>query len=437
MKISIIGAGYVGLVSAAFLAGKNDIICYDKNKEKIDMLNNGIIPIYEKGLEELIKTNKDRLTYTCEKQLAYKDVDIIFICVGTPEGKEGLADLKYIYEVADDIILNINKDCIIVIKSTVPVGTNYEIENYINEKIKEKYRIEIASNPEFLSQGTAVNDTLNAERIVIGTHSTEVRDILKKIYSDLTDANILCTDINSAEMIKYASNSFLALKISYINEIANLCEKLESNIDDVSKGMGLDSRIGNKFLNAGIGYGGSCLPKDTKALYSFSKIAGCEMTTIRDTIQINENQSLKLIEKLKKYYHSFENLNIAILGVAFKPETDDLRNSPAVKNIEILKSKGANIKIWDLLATDNLKESIKNMVIYCDTIDETIKDTDACLIFTDWKQIKEYDIKRYKQLMNTPIVLDGRNCYNLSEVENTSITYESIGRNTLMKKKKV
>lgn len=437
MKISIIGAGYVGLVSAACLADKNDITCYDTDKEKIEMLNNGIIPIYEKGLEELIKTNKDRLTFTSEKQLAYKDVDVIFVCVGTPEGKDGLADLKYIYEVADDISLNINRNCLVVIKSTVPVGTNYEIEKYINKNIKNKYRIEIASNPEFLSQGTGVNDTLNAERIIIGTHSEFARETLKKIYSNFKNTKILFTDLNSAEMIKYASNSFLALKISYINEVANLCEKLGSNIDDVSKGMGLDSRIGNKFLNAGIGYGGSCLPKDTKAVYSFSKLAGCEMTTIRDTIQINENQSLKLIEKLKKYYHSFENLNIAILGVAFKPETDDLRSSPAVKNIEILKSKGANIKIWDLLATDNLKESIKNMVIYCDTIDETIKDTDACLIFTDWKQIKEYDIKKYGQLMNTPIVLDGRNCYKLSEVANTSITYESIGRNTIIRKKKV
>lgn len=431
MKITVSGTGYVGLVTAVCLAEKGfEVVCYDVVKEKIDMLNNGISPIYEQNLEELMSKNKQRITYTLDKKIAYKDADVIFIGVGTPEKIDGSANLDYVYNVADDIVDNINKDCLIVIKSTVPIGTNFKIEKYIKEKLNGKYKIEIASNPEFLAQGTAVRDTLEAQRIVIGTHSTWAEHILKTIYSKFEKSVLVCTDINSAEMIKYASNDFLALKISYINEIANLCEILGANIEDVTKGMGLDNRIGNKFLNAGIGYGGSCFPKDTKALHWLAKLNNCELKTIKAAIDVNKNQKLKLIEKSQKYYENIKNLNIAVLGLAFKPGTDDLREAPSLVNVEYLVSNGANVKAWDPIAENNFKKRYNN-ITYCKTIDETIKDTDICFIFTEWPEIKEYNINRYENLMKKPIILDGRNCYKLEQFKNTNIIYESIGRKTV------
>lgn len=431
MKITVSGTGYVGLVTAVCLAEKGfEVVCYDVVKEKIDMLNNGISPIYEQNLEELMSKNKQRITYTLDKKIAYKDADVIFIGVGTPEKIDGSANLDYVYNVADDIVDNINKDCLIVIKSTVPIGTNFKIEKYIKEKLNGKYKIEIASNPEFLAQGTAVRDTLEAQRIVIGTHSTWAEHILKTIYSKFEKSVLVCTDINSAEMIKYASNDFLALKISYINEIANLCEILGANIEDVTKGMGLDNRIGNKFLNAGIGYGGSCFPKDTKALHWLAKLNNCELKTIKAAIDVNKNQKLKLIEKSQKYYENIKNLNIAVLGLAFKPGTDDLREAPSLVNVEYLVSNGANVKAWDPIAENNFKKRYNN-ITYCKTIDETIKDTDICFIFTEWPEIKEYNINRYENLMQKPIILDGRNCYKLEQFKNTNIIYESIGRKTV------
>lgn len=431
MKIVVSGTGYVGLVTAVCLAEKgNDVVCYDVVKEKIDMLNNGKSPIYEQGLEELMDKNKDKIIYTLDKKLAYKDADVIFIGVGTPEKVDGSANLDYVYMVADDIVENITKDCLVVIKSTVPIGTNYKVEEYIQDKLNGKYRIEIASNPEFLAQGTAVRDTLEAQRIVIGTHSKWAEDILKNIYSKFDKSVLVSTDINSAEMIKYASNDFLALKISYINEIANLCEILGANIEDVTKGMGLDSRIGNKFLNAGIGYGGSCFPKDTKALHWLAKVNECELKTIKAAIDVNQNQKVKLIEKSKKYYENVKGLNIAVLGLAFKPGTDDLREAPSLINVEYLKSNGACIKAWDPIAKENFKKTF-NDIKYCDTIDETIKDADICFIFTEWKDIKEYDIKNYEKLMKKPIIIDGRNCYKLEDFVDKKVIYESIGRKTI------
>ena len=325
---------------------------------------------------------------------------------------------------------NINKDCLVVIKSTVPIGTNYKVEKYIQEKLNGKYKMEIASNPEFLAQGTAVRDTLEAQRIVIGTHSKWAENILKNIYKNFEKSVLISTDINSAEMIKYASNDFLALKISYINEIANLCEILGANIQDVTKGMGLDSRIGNKFLNAGIGYGGSCFPKDTKALHWLAKVNDCELKTIKAAIDVNQNQKVKLIEKSQNYYETVKGLNVAVLGLAFKPETDDLREAPSLINVEYLKSNGANIKAWDPVAENNFKKKFPD-ITYCNTIDETIKDTDICFIFTEWKEIKEYNIANFIKYMKKPIILDGRNCYPIDKIENEKLIYESIGRKTI------
>ena len=432
MKIVVSGTGYVGLVTAVCLAEKgNEVVCYDVVKEKIDMLNQGKSPIYEQDLEELMEKNKEKIIYTLDKKIAYKDADVIFIGVGTPERVDGSANLDYVYAVADDVVENINKDCLVVIKSTVPIGTNYKVEKYIQEKLNGKYKVEIASNPEFLAQGTAVRDTLEAQRIVIGTHSKWAESILKEIYRNFEKSELVSTDINSAEMIKYASNDFLALKISYVNEIANLCEILGANIEDVTKGMGLDSRIGNKFLNAGIGYGGSCFPKDTKALHWLAKANDCELKTIKAAIDVNQNQKLKLIEKSKKYYEVINGLNIAVLGLAFKPGTDDLREAPALINVEYLKSNGANIKAWDPVAQDNFKKKYPD-ITYCNTIDDTIKDTDICFIYTEWPEVKLYDISNYAKLMKKAIILDGRNCYSLEEMEKQKVIYESIGRRKIL-----
>lgn len=434
MKIVVAGTGYVGLVTAVCLAEKgHTVTCFDVVEEKINMLKQGKSPIYEIGLEELMEKNKGRITYTTSRNEAYDGAEVIFIGVGTPEKPDGSANLDYVYSVADDIAEYVDNDALVVIKSTVPIGTNPKVESYLLNKMKNKnIRIETASNPEFLAQGTAVEDTLNAQRIVIGTHSTWAENLLKDIYKDFNNSELVSTDIASAEMIKYASNDFLALKISYINEIANLCETLGADIEDVAYGMGLDKRIGNKFLKAGIGYGGSCFPKDTKALHWLANVNGIELKTVKAAIEVNENQKLKLMKRLLNYYPKLDGLNIAVLGLAFKPGTDDLREAPSIPNIEYLLNSNAKIKAWDTVAYKNFAKRFPE-ISYCDTIDETIKDADVCIIFTEWKEIKEYDVNNYVKLMKNPLILDGRNCYDLKEIERKGITYESIGRRNVIK----
>ena len=431
MNITVAGTGYVGLVTGVCFAEKgNRVTCVDVDEEKIQILKEGKSPIYEKDLENLMKKNKDNIIYTTNKEEAYKNADVIFIGVGTPEKKDGSANLSYVYSVAREIASNIENDCVVVIKSTVPIGTNEKVEKIIKSNLKNNVKISVASNPEFLAQGTAVRDTLHASRIVIGTESKNATTILKELYKNF-DSEIIITDRKSAEMIKYASNNFLALKISYINEMANLCEKIGANIEDVSRGMGLDPRIGNKFLKAGIGYGGSCFPKDTKALNWISNMNDYELKTIKATVEVNESQKLKLIKKAKKYYESFEGLNIAILGLTFKPNTDDLREAPALANIPILLEEGAKLKVWDKIGTNNVKKIYPNELQYCQTIEETIKNTDLCLIYTEWEEVKKFDINKYVELMNEPIVIDGRNCYSLEDLKEIKIVYDSIGRKTI------
>ena len=428
MKIVVAGTGYVGLVTAVCLAEVgHTVTCVDVNEEKIKMLNNGKSPIYEPGLEELMEKNKSKLTFTLNSKQAYKKADVIFVGVGTPEKKDGSANLKYVYEVAKEIAENIEQNTIIVIKSTVPIGTNKRVEKYIKEHLKNNVKVEIVSNPEFLSQGTAVKDTLHAQRIVIGVTSKNAEKIMKEVYDGFNIPYVI-TDRESAEMIKYASNDFLALKISYINEIANLCELVGANIEDVTKGMGMDSRIGNKFLNAGIGYGGSCFPKDTKALHWLSNYYDYELKTIKAAIEVNGNQKIKLIKKARKYYEDFNGLNIAILGLTFKPNTDDLREAPSLDCLPILLDDGANIKAFDQIGEENFKHFYPNQITYCKNIDETIKEADLCLIFTEWDEIKQYDMSKFEKLMKKPIVLDGRNCYSLDEAKKHNIVYNSIGR---------
>lgn len=431
MKIVVAGTGYVGLVTGVCLSevGHN-VTCVDVDENKIKTLNEGKSPIFEPGLEELMKKNKERLTYTLDSKNAYKDADVIFVGVGTPEKKDGSANLKYVYEVAKEIAENVKKDVIVVIKSTVPIGTNKKIENYLNSNLKNNVKIEVVSNPEFLSQGTAVKDTLHAQRIVIGVNSKFAEKIMKEVYDGFGQPYVI-TDRESAEMIKYASNDFLALKISYMNEIANLCEIVGANIQDVAKGMGMDSRIGNKFLNAGIGYGGSCFPKDTKALSWLANFNDYELKTIKAAIEVNSNQKLKLIKKARKYYDNFEGLNISILGLTFKPNTDDLREAPSLYNIPILLDEGANIKVYDPVGEMNFQKIYPSEIKYCNNIEETLKNADICFIFTEWNEIRTFELDKFSKLMKMPIVLDGRNCYDLNEVKKLKIIYESIGRKTI------
>lgn len=428
MHITIAGTGYVGLVTAVCLAEKNHLVtCVDIDNEKINMLKCGKSPIFESGLQELMIKNKDRITYTTDDVSAYAKADVVFVCVGTPEKKDGSANLTYVWEVIKKLAKCIHHCCVVVIKSTVPIGTNDKIEKYLNVYGSEVAEFFIVSNPEFLSQGNAVRDTLYASRIVIGTNGLFARKVMTDVYKDFDDVPILFTDRKSAEMIKYASNDFLALKVSYINEIANLCEYIGADIDDVALGMGLDARIGDKFLNAGIGYGGSCFPKDTKALHWISSFYDKELKTVKAAIEVNEQQKIILIKKAKKYYDSFSGLKVAVLGLTFKPGTDDLRDAASLVNIPILLDDGADVYVYDPIGETNFKYIYQNQVTYCKSPQEALLDADICFIFTEWNQIKELAGRDFEK-MRKPIIMDGRNCFNIEYMMKQKVIYESIGR---------
>ncbi|SDN05707.1 UDP-glucose/GDP-mannose dehydrogenase family protein [Bacillus sp. OK048] len=431
MKISVAGTGYVGLVTGVCLAEHNhSVTCVDIDEKKVALMKDGISPIYEPGLEELMLKNMDKLNFTTDFKKAYKDADVIFIGVGTPEKQDGSANLSYVYGVAEQIAGSIEKDCVIVVKSTVPIGTNDKIEDLIKSKLVHDVNVYVASSPEFLAQGTAVKDTLHPSRIVIGVEEKNASVVLKEVYKDF-NAPLIVTNRKSAEMIKYASNDFLALKISFINEIANLCEIIGADIEDVALGMGYDSRIGNRFLNAGIGYGGSCFPKDTKALHWLANFHDNELKTVKAAIDVNENQKLKLIKKSRKYFDSFYGLNIAVLGLTFKPGTDDLREAPTLVNIPIMLEDGAKVKAWDPVGVENFKKKFPEEITYCNTIEDTLSNADVCFIFTEWDEVKDFDLTKYSKLMKNPIVIDGRNCYDLKRVRKANLIYESIGRETV------
>ncbi|WP_300529482.1 UDP-glucose dehydrogenase family protein [Peptacetobacter sp.] len=430
MKIAVAGTGYVGLVTGACLAEKgHNVVCVDIDEKKVEKMKAGFSPIYEEGLEEIMQKNykEGRIDYTTDYESAYKNSDVIFIAVGTPERSDGSANLDYIKKVAIQISKSIEKDTLIVIKSTVPIGTNGKIEAYIRRNLNKNIHIELASNPEFLAQGTAVHDTLNASRIVIGVESEWAEGIMKEIYSPF-EIPMIITDRNSAEMIKYASNDFLALKISYMNDIANLCEIVGANVEDVAKGMSYDDRIGSKFLRAGIGYGGSCFPKDTKALHWLSAQNGYELKTVRAAIEVNEQQKLKLIRAAAEKIESFEGMKVAVLGLTFKPGTDDMRESPAIPNIEYLLDRRANVFAFDPVGVENAKKLFGDKIVYTKTAKEALKDAKLCLIMTEWKEIKELTPDDFKKNMSDALVYDGRNCYLPENMKNAGIEYHSIGR---------
>ena len=419
----------MGLVTAVCMAHTgHEVACVDIDPKKIEMMRAGISPIYEQSLEELMQENAQRLTYTTDYRQAYKDAEVIFIGVGTPEKKDGSANLKYVFEVVRQIAHSVEKDCVVVVKSTVPIGTNDKVEALIAQELKADVRVEVASNPEFLAQGTAVRDTLHASRIVLGVESDYAERVLRQVYAGFEGVPVVVTSRRSTEMIKYASNDFLALKISYINEIANLCELIGADVGEVAKGMGYDQRIGQHFLRAGIGYGGSCFPKDTKALHWLSNYMDYELKTVKATIEVNEQQKIKLIKKARKHYDSFEGLTVAVLGLAFKPGTDDLREAPSLDNIPLLLDDGAKVRAWDPVAVEHFKKMGYDELHYASTPKEALEGSDLCLILTEWPEVKALKPEDFVGLMRKAIVLDGRNCYKPADMEGRGVLYESIGR---------
>jgi UDPglucose 6-dehydrogenase len=435
-KIAVAGTGYVGLVAGVcFAEVGHHVTCVDIDENKVNLMKSGVSPIYENGLEELMQKNyaAGRIEYTTDYKSAYKDADAIFIGVGTPEQPDGSANLSYIATVARQIAESVEKDCLVVVKSTVPVGTNDKVEQFIQDFLIKDVRVEVASNPEFLAQGSAVYDTLHAERIIIGTESTWAEELLMKIYEPFR-LPIVSVNRRSAEMIKYASNDFLALKISYMNDIANLCELVGADIQDVAKGMSYDERIGSKFLNAGIGYGGSCFPKDTKALEYIARQNGYELKTIKAAIDVNKEQKTMLYKKASKRLITFNGLKVAVLGLTFKPGTDDLREAASLENVPLLLEQGADIYAFDPIGTANFAKVYpegnhgKGNITYVDNIETALDAANVCFVFTEWGEIKEITPNTYKKLMRTPLVFDGRNIYNVSEMEVAGVEYHSIGR---------
>ena len=436
MKIAVAGTGYVGLVAGVcFAEVGHKVVCVDIDDSKVKKMKKGISPIFEAGLEDLMRKNykAGRLDYTIDYKAAYKNADAIFIGVGTPEQPDGSANLSHIATVARQIAESVEKDCLVVVKSTVPVGTNDKVEQFIHDFLVNGTKVEVASNPEFLAQGSAVKDTLHAARIIIGTESKWAEKLLMKIYEPFK-LPIVSVSRRSAEMIKYASNDFLALKISYMNDIANLCELVGADIQDVAKGMSYDERIGSRFLNAGIGYGGSCFPKDTKALEYLAKQHGYGLKTVTAAIDVNKEQKTVLFKKASKRLITFSNLKVAVLGLTFKPGTDDLRESPSLDNVPLLLGQGADIIAYDPVGKENFEKlypagkNSKGSIRYAKSPEEALKGANVCFILTEWDTIKKLKPADYKKIMRTPLVYDGRNIYSIKEMMKAEVEYHSIGR---------
>jgi UDPglucose 6-dehydrogenase len=439
MKITIIGTGYVGLVTGVCLADfGNNIICVDNDKEKVDILNNGQLPIYEPGLKEIIERNRcyKRIDFTTDIKYAVKNSEVIFITVGTPEKEDGDADLKYVFEVAKNIAHYMNGYKVVVDKSTVPIGTGKKVKEIIQNTLKDRklnYKFDIVSNPEFLREGKALYDFMHPDRIVIGSESKKAIEIMKEVYRvlKLNDIPFIITNVETAEMIKYASNAFLAMKISYVNEIANLCEKVGADIQVVTSAMGKDGRISPKFLHCGPGYGGSCFPKDTKALAKIGRESNSPIALIESTIKANQNQKLKMVEKIEKAMKNVKGKTIAILGLAFKPETDDVREAPSMVIIEALYQRGAKIKAFDPQAMKEAKKKLKDLkgIIFCKDEYEAIEGADTLVIITEWNQFRRLDFKKIKKIMKDNYIFDLRNIYSKEIIEKENdFRYFSVGR---------
>ncbi|WP_077215464.1 UDP-glucose dehydrogenase family protein [Bacillus dakarensis] len=431
MKITVLGTGYVGLSTGVCLAeiGHN-VTCIDVNTEKIDQLNKGISPIYEPGLESLLVSNmgEGRLEFTTSHQKGFERAEVIIIAVGTPQTDEGAANLVYLEQAAKDIAQHLKHDAIVVIKSTVPVGTNEYIKTRIKDGLESGVKIEIVSNPEFLRQGSAVQDTLRADRIVIGADNKFAAEKIAEMYRPMK-VPVLQTTIRSAELIKYASNAFLATKISFINEMANLCEAVGANVEDVAEGMGRDQRIGSAFLQAGIGYGGSCFPKDTAALVHTARKNGVPFAIVKETIETNQEQQKRLVSKALKRFGDIKGKKFAMLGLAFKPETDDMREAPSIIIVKELVRLGASVSAYDPVAMGNAQKVIGDEIEYASNAFEAIADADALMIVTEWNEFKNLDLQKALDEMKQPIIFDGRNCFREEQLEDIkNIEYYPVGK---------
>lgn len=436
MNIAIVGTGYVGLVSGTCFSEMGvNVTCVDVNQEKIDKLKQGIIPIYEPGLEDMVHKNvkAGRLHFTTDLCTVLDDVEVVFSAVGTPPDEDGSADLKYVLEVARTVGQHMNKYLVVVTKSTVPVGTANKVKQAIHEELDKRgvnIEFDVASNPEFLKEGAAVLDFMSPDRVVVGVDSERAKEIMARLYKPfmLSGDRMIFTDIPSAEMIKYAANSMLATRISFMNDIANLCEIVGADINMVRKGIGADTRIGKKFLYAGCGYGGSCFPKDVKALIKTAEQNGYEMQVLKAVERVNEKQKSILFDKFKKHFDgNIQGKTVAMWGLAFKPETDDMREAPALVLIDLLTKAGVTVKVYDPIAMDECNRRIGDKVIYCKDMYDATVDVDALLLVTEWKEFRMPSWNVLHKSMNNYVVIDGRNIYDKKELQEKGFTYYKIG----------
>ncbi len=436
MKIAMIGTGYVGLVTGTcFAESGNDVICVDIDQRKIERLKQGDIPIYEPGLSELVVRNSKagRLTFTTDLASAVRSAEVVYLAVGTPQSDDGSADLSALWKVVDAIADHVREGAVMVTKSTVPVGTNAAIYNRLYNLKKRRYHV--ASNPEFLKEGAAINDFMYPDRVVVGVRDPEAAEVLKELYSPFlrTDKPFLVMSPESAELTKYVANALLATKISFINEMANLCERMHGDINDVRRGIGHDQRIGFAFLFPGVGYGGSCFPKDVRALASMARNNGVSPTILNAVDEVNDRQKNVLLEKITRHFgDNLAGLRFAIWGLAFKPKTDDIREAPALVLIEKLRELGASVIAYDPVAINNVKEELGGDIEYAEQALDALKDVDALAINTEWDVFRHPDFRQVKSLMKTPVIFDGRNLYDPKVLHEHGFTYYSIGRTPVM-----
>ena len=437
MNIAIVGTGYVGLVSGTCFAEMGvNVTCVDVDKEKINALLQGRVPIYEPGLDEMVLRNhrEGRLNFTTDITTCLNNVEIVFSAVGTPPDEDGSADLSYVLEVARTIGRNMNKYLVVVTKSTVPVGTAKKVKSTIQEELDKRgmnIPFDVASNPEFLKEGAAIKDFMSPDRVVVGIESDKAKELMTKLYRPflLNNFRVIFTDIPSAEMIKYAANSMLATRISFMNDIANLCELVGADVNMVRKGIGSDNRIGSKFLYPGCGYGGSCFPKDVKALIKTAEKNGYNMHVLKAVEEVNELQKTILYKKLEKHYNgNLQGKTIALWGLAFKPETDDMREATSLVIINLLLKAGCTIKVFDPIAMDECKRRIGNKVIYANDMYDAVLDADALLLLTEWKQFRLPSWKVIAKSMKVPVIIDSRNIYDAEEIKEMGFIYHCIGK---------
>lgn len=432
MKIAVIGCGYVGLVTGACLSNLgNDVICVDIDDEKISNLRNGLIPFFEPGLRDMVEMNlaQKRLMFTTDSELAIRNSEVIFIAVGTPSDKNGAADLSTVFAVGEQVARYIDAYKVIVVKSTVPVGTAHKIRDFIRQKMKKQVEFDVVSNPEFLREGEAVNDFVMPDRIVIGSDNGKARETMMAIYKSIerTGKPIIITDIKSSELIKYASNAMLATRISFMNELSHLCEKVGADVKTVAKGIGLDNRIGPRFLQAGIGYGGSCFPKDIRALIQMFKENGCSSSLLESVDKVNEAQKLSVLPKIQKLVPELKGKKVAVWGLSFKPKTDDMRDAPSIIIIRELQKLGADVHAFDPVSERNARQLLSN-VHYCETPFGALEGAHCLVIVTEWDLFRELDKNKMLELMAAPNIVDGRNIYEPSEMRSLGFHYLGIGR---------